>query len=515
MKAKLKSGSTLKGLFSSIQTAINYASSNYTVEIQTGTFNENITVYGQNYLTIIGTGYYSTYLTGTLSFYYCNNLQIWSLNAYQINAYYCNNAYFYNDINGSASQTGIGLYYCTNFYCNTNVYDCNTGINAPSSRGCACGNYSNNNTSVSSSASANVQVSLARLCESVNYDFSVTSSGYISSYSSHFRNAQPRIYNSGGTTAIGSTLSCLEKRSAKIVVPEDFTPTPIQSTDPVETEFSTVNTSYFTLLKAINKEAKENGVSNNEDHNKQFLDIADSFKTFIKKNPRSSLTKVSLTTAVNSYSLFEDNNGMKSFLDEIINNKDLVGLKGTAENLMIEYYRNIKDFDNAIITADAVIQNYKSDDDLLCNALFKKGMILSHETNQPEKAAGCFLTIVQNYPNNSLSEFAKNQLSVLGNGSKEAPKESQSDKITGFTTGVYPNPFNPTTTINYSIPEDGRVSIKVFDILGREITTLLDGFNNAGKHNIMWNGSSQASGIYFYGISFKGQTLYKKMLLVK
>ena len=353
------------------------------------------------------------------------------------------------------------------------------------------------------------------MCESITYDFSITSSGYISSLWSHFRNALPRIYNSGGTTLINNTYSCSEKRSANTGIPADFSPVPIKSDDPVETEFSTIDASYFTLLNAINKENKENGVSDYEDQHKPFLDIADNFKNFIKKYPQSSLAKVALTTAVNSYSLFEDNNGMKSFLDEIINDKDLAGLKGTAENLMVEYYRNIKSFDNAVSTADAVIQNYKSDDDLLCNALLKKGLILSHETNQPEKAAECFLTIIQNYPDNSLSEFAKNQLSILGKGLKEIPKESQSDKITGFTTGVYPNPFNPTTTISYTIPEDGRVSIKVFDILGREITTLLDGFNNAGKHNVMWNGSSQASGIYFYGISFKGQTLYKKMLLVK
>jgi hypothetical protein len=79
----------------------------------------------------------------------------------------------------------------------------------------------------------------------------------------------------------------------------------------------------------------------------------------------------------------------------------------------------------------------------------------------------------------------------------------------------YPNPFNPTTSISYTLPEEGRVQIKVFDALGRELTTLLDDVVSSGKHTIDWNGSNSASGIYFYSISFKGQMLYKKMLLVK
>jgi len=79
----------------------------------------------------------------------------------------------------------------------------------------------------------------------------------------------------------------------------------------------------------------------------------------------------------------------------------------------------------------------------------------------------------------------------------------------------YPNPCNPQTTINYSLPEDGKVQIKVFDALGRKIVTLLDDFVGSGNHSIDWNGGDSASGMYFYSLTFKGQTLYKKMLLLK
>lgn len=79
----------------------------------------------------------------------------------------------------------------------------------------------------------------------------------------------------------------------------------------------------------------------------------------------------------------------------------------------------------------------------------------------------------------------------------------------------YPNPFNPSTTITYTIPADGKVLLKVFDILGREVTTLVDRNTTAGKHSIVWDGTNFSSGIYFYNVKFNGQVLSKKMLFVK
>jgi len=79
----------------------------------------------------------------------------------------------------------------------------------------------------------------------------------------------------------------------------------------------------------------------------------------------------------------------------------------------------------------------------------------------------------------------------------------------------YPNPFNPSTIINYSIPFDGHVSLKIFDMLGREVATLIDGLNTKGSHQVVWNGINEASGIYFCKIRFGEQSLTKKLLLIK
>jgi hypothetical protein len=79
----------------------------------------------------------------------------------------------------------------------------------------------------------------------------------------------------------------------------------------------------------------------------------------------------------------------------------------------------------------------------------------------------------------------------------------------------FPNPFNPTTTIQYQLPADARVTLKVYDILGSEVATLVNEEQEAGYKEIQFNGSNIASGMYIYRLTADGYVSIKKMLLVK
>lgn len=79
----------------------------------------------------------------------------------------------------------------------------------------------------------------------------------------------------------------------------------------------------------------------------------------------------------------------------------------------------------------------------------------------------------------------------------------------------YPNPFNPTTKINFSIPKNGIVTLKVYDILGKEVATLVNGEKTAGSYIVDFNASNLASGVYFYRIEVNGFSEVKRMMLVK
>ncbi len=79
----------------------------------------------------------------------------------------------------------------------------------------------------------------------------------------------------------------------------------------------------------------------------------------------------------------------------------------------------------------------------------------------------------------------------------------------------HPNPFNPTTTISYALPEGGNVIIKIYDINGNEIKTLINKAQNAGYYNVTFDASNLSSGLYFYSIISGNFIATKKMMLLK
>jgi hypothetical protein len=78
----------------------------------------------------------------------------------------------------------------------------------------------------------------------------------------------------------------------------------------------------------------------------------------------------------------------------------------------------------------------------------------------------------------------------------------------------YPNPFNPSTTLRYSIPLQSKVIIKVYDILGKEIETLVNEEKAIGTYEVEFNAGKLSSGIYFYQMEAENYTQTKKMLLL-
>ena len=90
--------------------------------------------------------------------------------------------------------------------------------------------------------------------------------------------------------------------------------------------------------------------------------------------------------------------------------------------------------------------------------------------------------------------------------------------IKRFTWGLvqnYPNPFNPLTLIRYELERESAVTIKVFNVMGQEVETLVDATRPAGKYEVQWDGSKFASGIYTYRISAGNFTEVKRMILTK
>ncbi len=79
----------------------------------------------------------------------------------------------------------------------------------------------------------------------------------------------------------------------------------------------------------------------------------------------------------------------------------------------------------------------------------------------------------------------------------------------------YPNPFNPSTKINFSLPKQGYVSLKVYDVLGKEVMTLVNGQMTAGSYAVDFNASDLSSGVYFFRMESGEFSDIKRMMLIK
>ena len=124
----------------------------------------------------------------------------------------------------------------------------------------------------------------------------------------------------------------------------------------------------------------------------------------------------------------------------------------------------------------------------------------------------------------SVGSFSASTVASNFSLSEATQKDIVNDENTPANISInqnYPNPFNPTTTINYQLPVNARITLKVFDVLGREVATLVDGMKEAGSYTATFDGSHFASGMYFAKMvvnpanGSKPFVQVKKMLMLK
>lgn len=107
-------------------------------------------------------------------------------------------------------------------------------------------------------------------------------------------------------------------------------------------------------------------------------------------------------------------------------------------------------------------------------------------------------------------------ISVIRQGDNHGTQANNNTTALTFSLDQnYPNPFNPSTTIEYTIPANSFVSLKIYDMLGREISEVIHKEQNAGHYITFWNASNYSSGVYFYKLAAGNYSQIKKMILAK
>jgi hypothetical protein len=149
-----------------------------------------------------------------------------------------------------------------------------------------------------------------------------------------------------------------------------------------------------------------------------------------------------------------------------------------------------------------------------------QGAGVGQHTMSLSDPAGCFDPVVFVCPVNSGSADA--EFDALWAEYELGGYQSSVQSIPGETKllGNYPNPFNPTTTMRYTLAEQGEVSLRVYNTLGQLVKTIVNGFQTSGYHEATWDGTNEsgavvASGIYVYRLATQNLVETKRMILMK
>ncbi len=206
-----------------------------------------------------------------------------------------------------------------------------------------------------------------------------------------------------------------------------------------------------------------------------------------------------------------------SLLNKVKTDNKSEALAPHLAHLTISYYSYLNDVKSALIETEMFGKNFPKSD-LLVEVLYNKGVLYRFGLEDCDNAAKAYSEVIERFPDHPTAESARASLERLGVSKPET--EEESIEPIKLALGNFPNPFNPTTEIHFSLPETGFVSIKVFDVMGRLVTTLVRANMNAGAHQVIWNsrdqyGNTVASGMYFYRMQYQDQTLTQKMVLMR
>lgn len=219
----------------------------------------------------------------------------------------------------------------------------------------------------------------------------------------------------------------------------------------------------------------------------------------------------------------------KETADDIINFFNSLSSKASKDNKLLLAYLYLKHgntdiaakVNNAIILDNPITS-------LSERAMINNAYIALYNKNDVDKAVNIFKEALKHpeLSTNMELEDAQDAIityaKVLGKNDIELPNLRKSSKTNSVAIPKdyelfynYPNPFNPTTIIRYALPKDGLVTLKVYDVLGREVKTLINEFKPAGSYNVTFDASNLASGVYIYQLRAGDFVANKKLILMK
>lgn len=241
----------------------------------------------------------------------------------------------------------------------------------------------------------------------------------------------------------------------------------------------------------------------------------------------SADAKYALSNIVLCYQELDWQEQIVSYLDKVTeqHQKQDLGYWSLVQSL--PWLELEEKYEKAIKRCEILQQEYQSNKHVSSYLPFQMGMIYKYGLNDNKLAVDLFSQFLSDSPDHALAVVAKSELED-SQSSIILPKKQAAEPIAS-TVQIpekfsllqnYPNPFNPETEIQYQLPEDSRVVITVYNLLGQKIRTLVEKMNLAGFYSTRWHGKDDrgvavSSGVYLYVINANAFYDVKKMLLLR
>ncbi len=508
LAAKVKSGSTVKGLFPTIQPAINFASSGNTIELVSATYSESPSISSKSNINLTGQGTSSTVLNNGAYISNSSNISVSNMRL--------------NHTISSVSNQSVSVSNCY-LPCATMLYDYYSSQNTMSN--CFSGTEDQASYAVTSyggtgtlssniirrfdagvflTSSASYYIGTSNTFCNNGYDIYSPSPSSASAVSNNYSYALPNSVYGNVTTSGTNGVCSLPKTSA-------LQQTEIASSD--SKLLKEADYKYIELLRKIDADSKKEKYDKSK-YEMDYNNLINDYMNVVAVEKDKQIVKAALTKLNYLYKAKEDKNTFTAYLNDLASKNNYKLYLPYIQRFSIWDNIEKSDYQNSISVADVVLKNANADEDLICEMLYEKGLVYKYYIKNQSKAEEMFGDVIANYPKHILAKFAS-QESGIELKEKFGIKATESEETVSYSLDNYPNPFNPMTTISYSLPEAGQVTLKVYDLLGREVVELVNSSKERGKHNVIFNASKFSSGFYIYTIRVNDFYASKKMLLTK
>lgn len=506
--AYLKHSGTLKAI-GNIQSIVNLASSGQIVELQAKAYSEPVSISGKYDLRLYGQGQNSTTLNSLVSIINSSYTDIANLKlnhtfsisnslVTHISSSVLNSSTLVNDYGSTITNLGFssGTLGGASFAYNSYGGSGNIFYTELSNYDVAA--YIINNASYNV-GDQNI------FCENL-LDIYAGSGGYAYAISNYYSRPLPQtIYGNVFVTGINGVCPNL-KSNESITANNEIRNAEKETITKLEDD-------YLYLLRMITESMKKNEFDMTK-FIPHFKSLISSYETVFYNSNEAKTTLYVLNKLSQLYKATNQNDVFRKFLREILINNKYYFIKNNIERYFVWEYVDESNYNEAIELINRIISVPKENDDLVCELKYERGLIYKYFIGDIAAAEETFMDLIENHSAHLLSKYAL--LEIDGESQIFNKKQRMNDiEANSYNISNYPNPFNPVTTIIYSIPIDNLVVIKVYDILGREVATLVNEPKVAGEYSINYDASKLSSGIYFYSIQAGSFNQTKKMILTK